>query len=46
MTHDSLPAVADILAAATRFLRDDLLPKLSAGDAFNVRVTVLSLIHI
>ncbi|RQW45642.1 MULTISPECIES: DUF6285 domain-containing protein [unclassified Novosphingobium] len=43
MTHDSLPAVPDILAAATRFLRDDLLPRLSAGDAFNVRVTVNAL---
>lgn len=43
MTHDMLPSAADILAAAARFLRDDLMPRLGPGDAFHVRVTANAL---
>ena len=43
MTHDMLPSAADILAAAANFLREDLMPRLGPGDAFNVRVTANAL---
>ena len=43
MTHDMLPSTADILAAASRFLREDLMPRLGPGDAFHVRVTANAL---
>jgi hypothetical protein len=37
---NNFPPATELLASASRFLRDQLLPALSGADAFNLRVSI------